>query len=142
MIMADDPGSVLLVSAGVVAQHGDAIRLLSTHASLTLVELPDAGYRRRPDADATERRRLGRADSRELLAALGGVRRAAGAEAVAALVLSREEVTGQAGRAWLQRLLEAAPIAGLTLPRATRIAGASDLASLRSSILARPALPR
>lgn len=134
--MADQP--VLLVSPAVLTAYGPAIARAAANANLTLVELPEAGYLRRPDADATERRRLGRADRRELAAALGGIRRSLGVDAVAMLVLHREEVTGQAGRAWLQRLREAAQLAGLALPRATRIATGADISALRPSVTARP----
>jgi len=123
---ADAIAAALLVSASLAAGDDGTIGEWAERHRLALVVLPEAGYRSRPDADAAERRRLGRQDSRDLAAALGRVRGSFGGGGVAALLLTHEEVTGQAGRAWLQRLAEAARLAELELPRATRLAEPSD----------------
>jgi len=89
---------------------------------LRLVALPSRGVQLRPDADAAERRRLGRRDEADLRLVLDRLRRELGpGRSPAALILAEEDVTGQSGRAWLRRLTSAAAATRVQLPRAIRV---------------------
>jgi hypothetical protein len=116
------PAGVLLVSRGVLdADIDSTIRRWARRSGWDLVVLPEAGYRAHPDADPPERRRLGRADARALLAALRELRERVGPRGPGGFLVTHEELTGQAGRAWHERIIEAARSARVPLPRPTRL---------------------
>jgi len=143
--------SVVLVSAELsleaLADSDDAARRSraaevldwARRSGFELVALPEPGYRRRPGADPAERRRLGRADRSRLVAELRRLRSRLDADGrVAALLITDEDVWGQAGRAWAQRLAEAAEQVGIALPRPVRLSldGGLDETRLEQRVLA------
>ena len=129
---------VILVSAGVTALGGvwDELRVRAELNGCELVVLPPPGSSGRPGADAAERRRLARRDLAELTALARGMR----GRSPVALLVTPDEVAGQAGRAWHHRLAQAADRAGVLLPRAVRVhpGDAIDLAELEALTLPDP----
>jgi len=127
-------GSILLVSTGI---GEDEVRAWAERSGFRVVVLPVPGHRARPDADPAERRRLGRQEASELAAVLRRVRDARPSE-VAAVLVSEADVAGQAGRAWLRRLTEAADRVRVALPRPVRFGAdaAFDESRLERRILA------
>lgn len=126
------PATTVLASAVLVEAPADADSAVLLRAAdvgewaaesdLRLVPLPSRGVHLRPDADAAERRRLGRRDEAELRVVLDRLRRDLGPDrSIAALILAEEELAGQSGRAWLRRLTSAAHATRVVLPRAIRL---------------------
>lgn len=128
---------VVLASAALLTPSPDAapaahrlaaeVRAWAEEAGLHLVALPARGLDVRPDADAAERRRLGRRDTAALQSLFARIARELGDGLPAALLVAEDEVSGQTGRAWLRRLSAAADAARLPLPRAIRLAPAAPL---------------
>ena len=125
-------GRSVLASAVLVGAPHDAEAAIARRAAevddwarstgVRLVALPSRGVQLHPDADAAERRRLGRRDEADLRLVLDRLRRELGPNrSPAALILAEEDVTGQSGRAWLRRLTSAAAATRIQLPRAIRV---------------------
>ena len=106
----------------------EEVRAWADRFGYRIVVLPEPGYRSRPDADAAERRRLGRQDRVALVAALDGVKRELPpGERVLALLVADDDVSGQAGRAWYERLTGAAARVRIELPRPARLSAEQEL---------------
>ncbi len=119
---------VAIVSAPAHGGSSATIDAWAAESGIQVVVLPEAGYRAHPGADAAERRRLGRRDQRQLHDVFAVLLRGTGpAPRIDAFFVTQDEVTGQAGRAWLERVVEAARDARLDLPRAVRLPDTGDL---------------
>lgn len=102
--------------------------------------LPAPAHWAHPEADAAHRRRLARADRAALVKLFHALRSELGPDVTAVpIVIAADEVSGQAGRAWFQRLREAAEAARLPLQRAVRIPLGEplDIAHLEAFIVER-----
>ncbi len=129
---AADHGAILLVGPGLDPRLGSRaaaeLGVWAEGLDYRIVVLPRPGHRSRPDADSAERRRLARQDSAALEAALSRLHRdVPGSGRLAAFVLSTDDVSGQAGRAWFERVAEAASRIGVVLPRAVRVDAAAAI---------------
>ncbi len=82
-----------------------------------IVVLPPPWYYAAPTADANERKRLGRRYVTDLEKFFQQLQRGR----VIAFVIAEEDVSGQMGHAWLQRVTEAAHQAQVQLPRSVRV---------------------
>ncbi len=91
-----------------------------------LVALPRPWFYSHPQANANERRRLGRLDQKALLSLF----RALQTPPLAVLVAD-EDVRGQQGFAWRERLEAAAAAAALPLPRVTPLTTTEDFHDTR-----------
>ncbi|HWL02695.1 MAG TPA: hypothetical protein VNQ52_10040 [Microbacteriaceae bacterium] len=132
----DDRRGLVLVSPGLELVE---VEDWAERFGYRIEHLPEPGYRAHPDADAAQRRRLGRQDAGSLVALLRGVKSELRASArIVALLVADEDVSGQAGRAWLRRLEEAAERVGVALPRPARFTsdGRFDATRLERRILA------
>ncbi len=122
---ANPTRTVVLVGPLIAASDGAVLDLLASWASsrgFAVHVLPAPGHWAHPEADAAHRRRLARADRAELVRVFDALRSSLGPDASPVpLVIAADEVAGQAGRAWFQRVREAAETTRLPLQRAVRI---------------------
>lgn len=115
-------GPLLAASDGSVGARVVELNDWARAQSFDVSVLPAPGHWAHPDADAAHRRRLARADRASLVRVLTDLRHEIGEDPKPLpIVLASEEVSGQAGRAWFQRLREAADEARIPLQRAARI---------------------
>lgn len=132
MVHTASPTRTLVLVGPLIAAHddlsaaGERAHELASWAEtggFAVRALPAPGHWAHPEADAAHRRRLARADRAALVKAFEGLRAELGAEvSPVPLVIAIDEVSGQAGRAWFERVREAADAARLPLQRAVRIA--------------------
>ncbi|MFT4211696.1 MAG: hypothetical protein QM626_07455 [Microbacterium sp.] len=119
---------VVLVGPGLSRDEPRLLRLRgwAHRTGKRLVDLPQPWFYSHPQANANERRRLGRRDQKELLSLF----RSLETRPIAVLV-ANEDIRGQQGFAWRERLEAAAAAVALQLPRVMALITAEDFDEAR-----------